>query len=328
MSFKYILKRPQNKAHKTLEYTLLLPEINTNRLKSSDSYFLVDKILMYTYRNCYCNLLGDFNFLRFFGEQNSPVISKMQETANSSYALNQVKQLDFFGSSILNQCIMSSYDICVKMLTDQQELTTYSFCKLEYKGFNQSLIENALTIPFKIIRTNKSLETEKTSIYHQQINGSNSTKQKDIKSVLASYATSLSKKIIIRKTALEQAGFNFGQPACSKMDYNFADILYKFTQIHENTFSKFMSMYTNEWSISNLTLKQHWDILENIHDLFYNDNIFTTKLSFPKTKIYTDEIYCRYKFERIFCFHSAIKLFQSIEHLKTQKDFPYIVIMR
>lgn len=287
-------------AEKTLEYTLLLPRINAVDINGPKSE-LIDAALFETYKNCHCKLSKKFNY-NFFGRFNSTesIGTLFQSTSfNSDKNISEIYKNDFFGSSILSQCIMAAYDTCIQLLTTEQYITTYAITKLKDCGFNQCIEEGRLKPPFHIER-----QTDHSS-------ASSSTK-----------ASSLQTKLDNRIRTFKHNKFDTTGLVDKDhhINFNMSALLYKITDMPASDFKHFLSLYNAGFAAKN-SYKKH-EYIRNFCDYMDYNFIFEKEFEKLSNAKRTDFLYYYYKLENIFNISLANCTAQFLNRLEQKGLYP------
>lgn len=299
-----IFNKNSLEAEKTLEYTLLLskPEFTDINIDKSN---IIDSALFQTYQNCHCKLTKRLGY-NFFGRFNSTTsIGSLFQNVSYDYIKNisDIYNNDFFGSSVLSQCVMAAYDTIIQLLTSNQYVTPYTINKIKDTGFNQCLNKNILTIPFHINR------------------------QKDNNSIsMSEEASGLSDKLKKRIKQMEDNGFNIKglTDKTNHIRFDMASIIYKIATMESSVFKKFLSLYnykndnnSNCNALSNKIKKGHETIMTFCEHMNYN-----TVFEQEPNCLCADILYNYYKLEKMFNVNLANYTVQLIEQLNKNGKYP------
>ena len=296
-NLKEFLERAKN-AKNTLEYSLFLPKIQPVLHPASDDSIISD-IIVQCLRNCHCNLFRAMQY-KFFSVQcldkdsHIPdIFYEFKPAYSENYTYDDIWKSDFFASTLMSQCIMSSYDMVLHLLPFEK-ISPYTLNKFKNNGFyklNQSNLINTQSFTYPQISLNASGNTsaEASTLYQKII----------------SHLEDWKKGFLRDFSDIGTNGY---------IDLYSADILYNVTQINASSFHKFSNLYTN-FDYNN-SPRQNWNFFckmyrqleyPSYHDL-KNDN---------NTPI-ADKLHYYYRLENIFALELCYTFYQSINLLRNE----------
>ena len=280
--FKFYREESKN----TLLYTLLLP--NIDKITGNEDTW-VEKALNQTFCSCHRRFFRD-NY-DFFGYYKVEDFSFSSLIYKNHYDSNDLSE-DFFASTILSQCVMSSYDTVMQLiLSDFEKLTPYAMSnKIEYNSYNSLRKLNIISDDFiKIFRIEENSDA-------------------------LSRASLCRNKLIAHLDCLKYTKFqNYFPTDVSDLSLLQSDILYRINDFHTTSYKEIIKFYTNEAkTLTPVSKVQQWNQLSS----FYNKLMYTL----PEDPV--DYLYYLYRTEKIFNLNLASCLVQNVNFLQNIGMYP------
>lgn len=275
--FKFFREESKN----TLLYTLLLPNID-KITGNKDTW--VEQALNQTYRSCHKRFFRD-NY-DFFGFYEYKGFSFTDLIYSNHYHDNYLSK-DFFASTILSQCVMSSYDTVMQLiLSDFKKLTPYAMSnKIEYSSYNLLRDLNIISDDFtKISRIPENADA-------------------------LSRASLCKNKLIAHLDCLKNTKFQNCFPTeVSDLSLFQSDILYRINDFHTKSYKEIIKMYTNQAkkTVTPASKVNYWIQISN----------FYKRLMHMPPENPVDYLYYLYRAEKIFNLNLASSLAQNVNYLK------------
>lgn len=279
-SFKTLREESKN----TLLYTLLLPDIV---IADGDENTWIEQAINGTFKACHRKFFrNNYDFFGFYESEDLELASIIYSNHYPD-GLTSLKG-DFFSSTILSQCIMSSYDTVMHLiLSDFKNITSYTLCnKIEYSSYNELKRSNIISDKFTHF-CGKSRKDD------------------------ASYRATLCKsKVNAHLKCLRNTKFQSFFPAnISEMSLFQSDILYRINDFHSKSFMELIKLYTGESknAVTSATKIQDWN---------QTWGFYTTLMQKPPEN-HVDHLYYSYRIEKIFNLNLASCMIKNMNYLST-----------
>ena len=288
------LLSPEYKSAKNvLEFSLLLPEIYPFETQPED---WIDNAISQCYSVCHPRLMfgSSYDFFGLYTKATDDPCNLYQMCnckKSPGNPVDYILKADFFANTILNQCIMSTYDVIMQSILPKT-VTPYAVAnKLGTSGYNQ-LKQTAIL-------------TETFSLKNTPIPQGNDC------SSYAINATAFQKKIMSHEQALENSQFNHLLAKGNHHIPSFqSDLVYRLMLIDARQFKNLLQLFNHTTENKS---KKNW---ENFKALY---NSLTENL--PAN--HTDRLYYLYRMERSFPIGLADCISQNINKLKNSgKKYP------
>jgi len=289
-----------NEAKNTLIFSLLMPQI-TSMKESQDNW--VECALDKCKKACSSAIFYNENY-DFFGVKGDDIFLDNISAAffnaakESGFTFNNnidstTLARDFFQDTILMQCIMSSYDTIVQLMSSECSLTSYAFInKIQDKGYNELIKRGIITNSFNCFRNNGNNS------------GSHSSK-----------ATGFSKKMNTHCKILKQFDFLDSFYLEESLKASHSDLFYKLMNTDLRELKSVLKMYSDCDTYPKKVIKNNWEISKK----FYKNLLpidWKNSEEILNTKDITDYLYLAYKVENIFGLGLGSCIMQNVIQLK------------
>lgn len=292
-----------NTAEMTLEYSLFLPKIQPIS-KATPEHVWITKAILQCFHNCHCNLIKTSKYHFFnpddvFQSYYLPCgISSTLHPNHKNFGETDIFEKDFFSSTIMSQCIISSYDMATRLLPFKL-VKPYTLGKLTNKGLCE-LQEKKLinTSNFKFTHLSRHNPSPGTDSYAD-----------------STTATILAQKIASHQDTKSDYFFNNCIRVTQKkgVDLYSADLLYNLLDINASSYKSMRKLYEHDLTPPDKNAYQNWHLFCDIYNaLHYSD--YHSKIS----NNITDKLHYYYRLENIFAHDLASFLYKSINQLRNQ----------
>lgn len=288
-------------AEMTLEYSLFLPKILPISKEVPEHAWIAQSILQ-CFHNCHCNLIKTSKYHFFspnYVDKSNYFPCTISPTLPNNYKNfreSDVFEKDFFSSTILSQCIMSSYDMASRLLPFRL-VKPYTLGKITNRGLCELQERNLVnTSNFKFTHLSRHNSFSKADIFAD-----------------STTATILAQKI----DSHQDAEYEYFFQNCLRLtqqksvDLYSADMLYNLLDINASSYKSLQKLYASDFTQPAKNSYKSW----NFFCKMYKELQYPDYHNNANNHI-TDKLHYYYRLENIFAHDLSSFFYKSISQLR------------